>query len=343
MKYSSPYLRKIGLLRRAHASVTTVAEQELYRDKYVDMLTSLGGDITPSLAQALMGASSVSEATRRGAQMPAPPLDAATVVKAVKKSAEELVAREQPPLSNEALLFLADIFWSGLRMPDVSIPRDQAKAAELWRAAGERGDGEGAYRYAMCLLQGEGAPEHRDRATTLLNELVEKGHVQATYSLAVLLSAQLEDGQPLKRRGGARSRTPPQKKLGMGGKKSAVVVYGLLRRAIAGGVVPAVHNMGNLLAEGAQELPRDDEAALEMFTAGTRRLDAPDTFDFSHCLVAKLREAFPTHRRRRAGGPQERVHACDLALSGPRGRGGLGPRLRASHEGGEVGDATGHV
>ena len=147
----------------------------------------------------------------------------------------------------------------------------------LWRAAGERGHEEGSYNYANCLLFGSGVLEDRPQAQALLSGLAEKGHAQASYSLAVMLTAahqrqqyqhQQQQQQQQQQQGGGSSR----KEKGRDTKEEDAIVriYDLLCCAVKGGVVPAIHNLGNLLAEGpSPRVPRDDEAALELYTAGT--------------------------------------------------------------------------
>ena len=45
-------------------------------------------------------------------------------------------------------------------------------------------------------------------------------------------------------------------------------VYRLLKGAIKGGVLPAINNLGNLLAEGSSKIPRDDETAFQLYSLG---------------------------------------------------------------------------
>jgi hypothetical protein len=96
--------------------------------------------------------------------------------------------RQQDPAfggSLAALLFLADIFWTGLVIPrpprtteggggagkedeaagggggkDLIVPQDHAKSARLWAEAGGArfGDKGAQYNYAQCLLHGHGVP-----------------------------------------------------------------------------------------------------------------------------------------------------------------------------------------
>lgn len=92
--------------------------------------------------------------------------------------------------------------------------------------------------------------ENPQQAERLLTQLVEgkgkgegdeeEGDPRACYSLAMLLSARLQQQQPPK--GGGRG----QQGRGDAGER----VYALLRRAVQGGVLPAVHNLANLLAQG---------------------------------------------------------------------------------------------
>lgn len=67
----------------------------------------------------------------------------------------------------------------------------------------------------------------------------EEGEPRACYSLAMLLLARLQQQQP---KGGGRG----QQGRGDAGER----VYALLQRAVQGGVLPAVHNLANLLAQG---------------------------------------------------------------------------------------------
>lgn len=228
--------------------------------------------MTQAAARSLAGAEGASSSSSSGAA--APPLAPAKVLQAATQSTEELLGQQDPPLSPKALLFLGDLFWSGLQTPGVDIPQDQEKAAALWRAAGERGDEEGTYNYANCLLFGSGAAENRTQAQVLLNELAEKGHAQASFSLAVLLTAAQQRQQHLQQQqqapaGGGSSSSKPSRREKE--EEDAIVrIYDLLCCAVKGGVVPAIHNLGNLLAEGrSSRVPRDDEAALELYTAGT--------------------------------------------------------------------------
>jgi len=255
------------------ASTTTPSKEEHYRAKYQEVLTALGGTLTQAAARSLAGAEGASSSSSSSSSAAAPPLAPAKVLQAAKQSTEELLGQEDPPLSPKALLFLGDLFWSGLQTPGVDIPQDQEKAAALWRAAGERGDEEGTYNYANCLLFGSGAAEDRSQAQVLLNELAEKGHAQASYSLAVLLTAAQQRQQHLQQQQQSQrgSSSKPSRKEKEKEEADAIVrIYDLLCCAVKGGVVPAIHNLGNLLAEGrSPRVPRDDEAALELYTAGT--------------------------------------------------------------------------
>ena len=94
---------------------------------------------------------------------------------------------KQEITSAEALVFLGDVMWSGLKTEKVDISADQAKAAQLWRTAGERGSDEGIYQYANCLVHGAGIAQNHQQAEALLSSLVERGHPLAHYTLAVLL------------------------------------------------------------------------------------------------------------------------------------------------------------
>lgn len=89
--------------------------------------------------------------------------------------------------SPEGLVFLGDVMWSGLKTEKLKISIDQAKAAQLWRRAGERGSDEGIYQYANCLVHGTGVAQNHQQAEALLTSLVERGHALAQYTLAVLL------------------------------------------------------------------------------------------------------------------------------------------------------------
>ena len=250
------------------ASATTPSKEEHYRAKYQEVLTSLGGNLTQAAARSLAGAEGASSSSGGAA----PPLAPAKVLQAAKQSTEELLGQSDPPLSPKALLFLGDLFWSGLQTPGVDIPQDQEKAAALWKAAGERGDEEGTYNYANCLLFGSGAGEDRSQAQVLLNELAEKGHVQASYSLAVLLTAAQQRQQQLQQEQQQQqnsSSKPSRREKDKEEEDAIVRIYDLLCCAVKGGVVPAIHNLGNLLAEGRSlRVPRDDEAALELYSAG---------------------------------------------------------------------------
>lgn len=247
------------------------AKQEHYRAQYLDILRSLGGSLPPASAAALAGGGAAPAA----AQSKAPPLAPAKVLAAAKQSTEELLAQQDPPLTPEALLFLGDLFWSGLSLEGgggVSIPKDEGKAAALWQAAGERGDVEGTYNYANCLLFGQGVPEDRARSQALLEQLATQGHPQACYSLAILLTAMQHQQQQM---GSGSVNETAGKGSGGGGKgvrgkekqqpeedDGTVRVYELLVKAVKGGCVPAIHNLANVLAEGrSPQVPRNDEAA----------------------------------------------------------------------------------
>ena len=86
----------------------------------------------------------------------------------------------------------------------------------------------------------------------LLTRLVEEGDKggegdpRACYSLAVLLSARLQQKGGAGGAGGGRG----QGKGDVVDGREAERVYTLLRRAVKGGVLPAVHNLANLLAQG---------------------------------------------------------------------------------------------
>ena len=178
----------------------------------------------------------------------------------------------------------------------MDIPQDQEKAAALWRAAGLRGDEEGTYNYANCLLFGSGTVENRSQAQVLLNELAEKGHAQASYSLAVLLTAAQQRQQHLQQpqqqqqqqqqEHRSSSKFPRKEKEE---EDEIVRIYELLCCAVKGGVVPAIHNLGNLLAEGrSPRVPRDDEAALELYSAGMWQCRSKEKKGVIACLINRI-------------------------------------------------------
>ncbi len=100
--------------------------------------------------------------------------------------------------------------------------------------------------------------ENPQQAERLLAQLAEGqdgegGDPRACYALAVLLASRLQSPPPQQQqqqqKRGGRERGLPQ-----GGKgkeeEDGERVYRLLCRAVQGGVLPAVHNLANLLAQG---------------------------------------------------------------------------------------------
>jgi TPR repeat protein len=93
--------------------------------------------------------------------------------------------------------------------------------------------------------------------------------------LAVLLTAAQQRQQQLQQEQQQQqnsSSKPSRREKDKEEVDAIVRIYDLLCCAVKGGVVPAIHNLGNLLAEGRSlRVPRDDEAALELYSAGMRQ------------------------------------------------------------------------
>jgi TPR repeat protein len=146
------------------------------------------------------------------------------------------------------------------------LPRDPAKAAQLWVAAAQRGDGASMFNVALCLVDGIGGmPRDRARAAGILTRLADgAGHAWSAFVLGQLLLAQEveaavaaeaassgDGGKPATATPPTGlavdpTRIPPARRRSAGCDRA----FGYLLSAAKAGVAPAWLNAANCLYAG---------------------------------------------------------------------------------------------
>jgi uncharacterized protein len=81
----------------------------------------------------------------------------------------------------KAMTLLGELYAAGL-----GVRRDDAKAAEWYKLAADRGDRDAVFALAMFRLQGRAGPTDREAAAKLLAAAAKLGHAVAAYDLALL-------------------------------------------------------------------------------------------------------------------------------------------------------------
>jgi uncharacterized protein len=81
----------------------------------------------------------------------------------------------------KAMTLLGELYARGL-----GVRRDDAKAAEWYKLAADRGDRDAVFALAMFALQGRAGPSDREAAAKLLAAAAKLGHTVAAYDLALL-------------------------------------------------------------------------------------------------------------------------------------------------------------
>jgi TPR repeat protein len=81
----------------------------------------------------------------------------------------------------KAMTLLAELYANGF-----GVKQDDAKAAEWYKLAADRGDREAMFALAMFRIGGRGGPRSREDAAKLLASAAKLGHVAAAYDLALL-------------------------------------------------------------------------------------------------------------------------------------------------------------
>src|SRR6516164_7632550 len=81
----------------------------------------------------------------------------------------------------KSMTLLGELYAGGL-----GVPQNDAKAAEWYRLAADRGDREAMFALAMFRLQGRAGPRDRDAGTKWLAAAAKLGHPLAAYDLALL-------------------------------------------------------------------------------------------------------------------------------------------------------------
>ena len=92
--------------------------------------------------------------------------------------ATKRVDEKQDP---KAMTLLAELYANGF-----GVKQDDAKAAEWYRLAADRGDREAMFALAMFRIGGRGGAKSREEAAKLLASAAKLGHVAAAYDLALL-------------------------------------------------------------------------------------------------------------------------------------------------------------
>jgi uncharacterized protein len=81
----------------------------------------------------------------------------------------------------KSMTLLGELYAGGL-----GVPQNDAKAAEWYKLAADRGDREGMFALAMFRLQGRAGPRDRDAGAKWLAAAAKLGHPLAAYDLALL-------------------------------------------------------------------------------------------------------------------------------------------------------------
>lgn len=63
------------------------------------------------------------------------------------------------------------------------VPRDEARASQLYRLAAERGDARALYLTGLALYEGRGVPQDQERGVRLIARAAAEGHAPAQYAL----------------------------------------------------------------------------------------------------------------------------------------------------------------
>ena len=92
--------------------------------------------------------------------------------------ATKRVDEKQDP---KAMTLIAELYANGF-----GIKQDDAKAAEWYRLAADRGDREAMFALAMFRIGGRGGAKSKEDAAKLLASAAKLGHVAAAYDLALL-------------------------------------------------------------------------------------------------------------------------------------------------------------
>jgi TPR repeat protein len=141
-----------------------------------------------------------------------------------------------------AEMLAAEIYARGL-----GVPRDEKKAAELYKAAAERGIIAGKLQYALILLDGQFEKRDEDKAYELLKEAANAGNALAAFNFAQL----------------ALSRQP-----GPAGEKIATKYY---LQAAGDGLADAQYAMARIYAAGEGGVPQDDVKARQYLVEAARQ------------------------------------------------------------------------
>ena len=103
------------------------------------------------------------------------------------------------------MTLLGELYAGGL-----GVPQNDAKAAEWYKLAADRGDRDAMFALAMLRLQGRAGPRDRDAAAKWLAAAAKLGHPLAAYDLALLyIEGQLfpQDFTPRRRIAARRRRS----------------------------------------------------------------------------------------------------------------------------------------
>ena len=87
-------------------------------------------------------------------------------------------AKQNDPV---AMTLIGQLYANGL-----GVPRDDAKAAEWYQRAADRGDRNAMFALAMFAFQGRNGPRDPDKGAKYLSEAAKLGHPLAEYDLGLL-------------------------------------------------------------------------------------------------------------------------------------------------------------
>ena len=211
-------------------------------------------------------------------------------------------APHSPQLTTEQLEELARAYYEGGSSASSSsggggtggsageLPKDEAQAVAVWRAAAARGSIEAKYSLAVCLREGRGCATDAVAARARLSELAGDGNADGG-------DADVGSGDDKKKRNknvsnnkkGAGGYHLAHYALGImltsgeGGAPDHAKAFGHFKAAARAGVLPALHNLANAYAAG-RGVKQSDHNALLYYQAGADAGDPHAMFSLASWL-----------------------------------------------------------
>ncbi len=88
-----------------------------------------------------------------------------------------------------AMTLIAELYRDGL-----GVKKDPVEAARWYKLAADRGDPQAQFQLAAAALRGEGLPENKALAKSLLEKAAAQGHAGALYNLGIMaIDAEIQD------------------------------------------------------------------------------------------------------------------------------------------------------